>query len=351
MTELPQPLTPADCNLRDFLFMPLDVARLRDSKGVTILTGDEFRCSVLLWCASWHQVPSASLPDDDIELSQIAGFGRVIKAWKKVRAGALRGWIKCSDGRLYHPVVAEKANEAWAGRVKYREEKEKERIRKAEARAAKKAEEDAAKEAFARATRNSVPELSAGQNSNVRETNPDCPPDFALRGTVDSGEGQWTVDSGQLTPNADDSSGGTVYDQVDPPRAAPLPLREAPPLSDDPAIQLAVRLRRLGVEAQFTHPAVQDWVKREVPPEVLEAAITKARVTKGDAKIPPGYLVGIVNDLLDQLAQANGAPARPAATAKPRKPTGSEPKGVDETYPEYDARIRQAEIDRRKGQP
>jgi hypothetical protein len=32
----------------------------------------------------------------------------------------LRGWIKCADGLLYHPVVAEKALEAWA---KKREQK------------------------------------------------------------------------------------------------------------------------------------------------------------------------------------------------------------------------------------
>lgn len=93
--------------------MPLDVVRLRDSDIAAISSGDEFRCAVLLWCASWHQVPAASLPDDDIVLAQLAGYGRVIKEWKKVREGSLRGWVKCSDGRLYHPVVAEKANEAW----------------------------------------------------------------------------------------------------------------------------------------------------------------------------------------------------------------------------------------------
>ncbi|QHJ01642.1 hypothetical protein GT347_20180 [Xylophilus rhododendri] len=36
------------------------------------------------------------------------------KAWKDVRSGALRGWVLCSDGRLYHPVVSEKALIAWA---------------------------------------------------------------------------------------------------------------------------------------------------------------------------------------------------------------------------------------------
>ncbi len=113
MSESTSPLTPPDCDLREFPFMPLDVVRLRDSDIAAVSSGDEFRCAVLLWCASWHQVPAASLPDDDIILAQLAGFGRVVKEWKKVRAGSLRGWVKCTDGRLYHPVVAEKANEAW----------------------------------------------------------------------------------------------------------------------------------------------------------------------------------------------------------------------------------------------
>ena len=107
MTALPEPLTPAESDLREFAFMPLDVLRLRDSDIAALSTGDEFRCAVLLWCASWHQVPAGSLPDDDKVLSQLAGFGRVVKEWQKSREGALRNWIKCADGRLYHPVVAE----------------------------------------------------------------------------------------------------------------------------------------------------------------------------------------------------------------------------------------------------
>jgi len=130
LSELPTPLTSLDCDLRDFAFMPLDVVRLRDSDLSAVSSGDEFRCAVLLWCASWHQVPAASLPDDDVVLSQFAGYGRVIKEWLKVKEGSLRGWIKCSDGRLYHPVIAEKANEAMAGKIKYRTAKEAERQRK-----------------------------------------------------------------------------------------------------------------------------------------------------------------------------------------------------------------------------
>lgn len=130
MTDLPNPLTPADCDLRDFSYMPLDVLRLRDSDLAARLTGEEFRCAVLLWCASWHQVPAGSLPDDDVNLAQYAGFGRMTGEWQKVKAGALWGWIKCADGRLYHPVVAEKANEAWVAKHKLAYDKLSERIRK-----------------------------------------------------------------------------------------------------------------------------------------------------------------------------------------------------------------------------
>jgi hypothetical protein len=110
--------------------MPLDVVRLRDSDLAVTAEADEFRCAVLLWCASWHQVPAASLPDDDKVLAQYAGYGRVVKEWMKVREGALRGWVKCADGRLYHAVVAEKANEAWLAKLRQRLKTECARIKK-----------------------------------------------------------------------------------------------------------------------------------------------------------------------------------------------------------------------------
>jgi hypothetical protein len=52
----PEPLTPPDCDLRDFSWMPLDVIRLRDSDLAVISSGDAFRAAVLLWCASWHSL-------------------------------------------------------------------------------------------------------------------------------------------------------------------------------------------------------------------------------------------------------------------------------------------------------
>ena len=121
---LPAPPVPEDCDLRGFGFMPLDVQRLRDSELAVSATGDEFRAAVMLWCAAWHQVPAGSVPDDDRTLSVLTGYGRTTTEWLKVKAGAMRGFYKCSDGRMYHPIVAEKAAEAWRERQEYRVRKE-----------------------------------------------------------------------------------------------------------------------------------------------------------------------------------------------------------------------------------
>jgi hypothetical protein len=119
-----EPLTPPDCDLTDFKFMPLEVARLKKSK--------EWRAgrkkpeiafySINLWCASWHEIPAASLEDDDEVLAELAMCDE--KRWPKVKAEVMRKWIKCSDGRLYHPIVAEKANESWGSKLKQRKRTE-----------------------------------------------------------------------------------------------------------------------------------------------------------------------------------------------------------------------------------
>lgn len=116
MSELPTPLSPADCDLRDFPFLPVDIARLFNSEFHARSNDTEWRAGVTLWLKSFHQVPAGSIPDDDIQLARLAELGRDTKTWKKIKGMALHGWVKCSDGRLYHPVVAEKAAEALAGK-------------------------------------------------------------------------------------------------------------------------------------------------------------------------------------------------------------------------------------------
>lgn len=123
MTE---PLTPHDCDLRGLTYMQLDVLRLVDSDLMALSTGEEFKAAVTLWCKAWLQVPAASLPDDDRILAHLSGAGT---RWRKVRDMALRGFVKCDDGRLYHPLIADKANEAFHRREVFTEKREQDRAR------------------------------------------------------------------------------------------------------------------------------------------------------------------------------------------------------------------------------
>ena len=119
MSDLPAPPVPADCDLSGFNFMPLDCVRLVQSDLTAISTGDEFKAAGVLWCKSWANVPAGSLTDDDRVLSHAAAL--TMAKWKKVKAIAMHGWFKASDGLLYHPVVSQKAAEAWAHRQKQRD--------------------------------------------------------------------------------------------------------------------------------------------------------------------------------------------------------------------------------------
>lgn len=104
------PLTPKECDVSNFPFMPLDIDRLLNSETWILGDDSEKVASMTLWLKSWSQIPAASIPNNDKMLAHLSGMG---SKWKKVKEHALRGWVDGGDGRLYHPVVAEKALEAW----------------------------------------------------------------------------------------------------------------------------------------------------------------------------------------------------------------------------------------------
>lgn len=115
-----EPLTLAECDLTDFPSMFIDVRRLLTSE-TWIEAAEHPRLGhvlMCLWMESWHQRPAASLPDNDAVLARLAMCD--LKTWKKLRKEALAGWVMCSDGRWYHPVVAEKAMEAWERKQAFR---------------------------------------------------------------------------------------------------------------------------------------------------------------------------------------------------------------------------------------
>jgi hypothetical protein len=112
--ELPAPLVPAGCDIRDFGFMPLVTRSLLESEMWITGTGEEVKAALRLWCVSWHQVPAGSLPAGERMLAALSGAGA---GWPAVREHALRDWVLCGDGRLYHPELAVKALEAWLGKL------------------------------------------------------------------------------------------------------------------------------------------------------------------------------------------------------------------------------------------
>lgn len=117
----PSPSAPPvgpEVDLRALDGFMLNVERLMASELVAISSGEEFKAAVLLWCRAWKQVPAASLPDDERVLAAFAGCS--LQRWRKIRAVALRGFVRCADGRLYHRVLAEDALRAFARHQAYR---------------------------------------------------------------------------------------------------------------------------------------------------------------------------------------------------------------------------------------
>lgn len=121
--ELPRPPIDPKADLTSFCEMRFDVVRF---KGSMLAMSDPaaIAAAILLWCEAWHQLPASSLPDDDVWLAMHGGFGRDVEGWQRVRPAALRGWYKCSDERLYHPLLAEKADASWIGKQKRKRQTE-----------------------------------------------------------------------------------------------------------------------------------------------------------------------------------------------------------------------------------
>jgi hypothetical protein len=109
----PAPLTPAGCDLRSHTYFPLHYDRLLRSKWWRRASDLARSRNVDLWAHAFREVPAASLPDDDAELADMAGFGRDLAAFLKAKAEIMEPWVLCSDGRHYHPTLSEVASDLW----------------------------------------------------------------------------------------------------------------------------------------------------------------------------------------------------------------------------------------------
>lgn len=107
--DLPAPPVPADADLTGFGWFPLHHKRLKQSEWWLSASDLARSRNVDLWAEAFEQVPAASLPDSDVILAKMAGFGRDIAGWRMAKAEIMAPWTLCSDGRWYHPTLAEVA--------------------------------------------------------------------------------------------------------------------------------------------------------------------------------------------------------------------------------------------------
>jgi hypothetical protein len=105
-------------------------------------------------------------------------------------------------------------------------------------------------------------------------------------------------------------------DDLDPPRAAPMPPRQDLPAPTSQALAMTLALRPLGVNVMSTNPIVIGWADRGVSVELLAEAVRVAREHKGDAPIPPQYLAPIVERLLKPPADRRGTPRGPGGQSQ-----------------------------------
>ena len=353
---LPAPLTPPDCDLRGLPYMPLDVIRLIDSDMFAETTGDEFKAAVALWCKSWTQVPAASLPNKDMVLAHLSGNAA---KWKRIKEGAMRGWILCSDDRWYHPVVAEKALAALPGREEFNHKRSAEAERKAREREDRKALFELLRghgvvpdwNVSTKALRALAAQyLSQEPHQPVTDEERDMSQPVTVCKGEKKGEGELTSkppssSSQPPTPGAEGADDDT----------------HTPPLPANRNVQIALLLRAQGIQATSQNPVIcVTWAQNpKVTDEVLNMAVAKAKAAKGDKPIPLGYLFPIV----EQELQAQDAPPPEPTQQKPREswewkrtPGGIEAKGRElgmfargtETHADFAKRI-EAEILKRKG--
>ena len=135
MNALPAPLVPPNCDLRGLDWMPINGHRLygSDFYARALQNPRGGLAAQKLWWVAWQQCPAGSLPNNEHALARFADFGSDMRGWARAQETALYGFIPCSDGRLYHPVICEAVRNAWNRRKKATEKKQVQRERVHEA--------------------------------------------------------------------------------------------------------------------------------------------------------------------------------------------------------------------------
>lgn len=130
-----EPLVPSEVDVSVFPWAPVRLGHIASHRLVLLPDPEPFRAMMLLCAEAWTQKPAMSLPNDDARLAAMAGFGRDVQAWAKIREVVMLDWVLANDDRWYQPEFANWALQAWANKQSAAQFSEKQRQR-AKSRAA-----------------------------------------------------------------------------------------------------------------------------------------------------------------------------------------------------------------------
>jgi hypothetical protein len=124
--DTPEPPYPADVRAKGWRF-DLDVERIENSDTWTLAPADMRPWLLMLWMRAWTQTPCGSLPANDALVA--ARIGMDPRLFAGNREILMRGWYRCTDGRLYHPVITESVEAMRDSRKAERDKKARQRAK------------------------------------------------------------------------------------------------------------------------------------------------------------------------------------------------------------------------------
>lgn len=312
----PDPLVPAECTMAGNDWFPLHFDRLRKSKWWRRATDLARARNIMMWGEAYKQVPAGSLPDDDDDLAEAAGFGMDIDAFIAAKAEIMAPWVLCEDGRWYHPTVCEVVLEAWE--------------RKSEQRKAA-----AAKKAAQRAkTRGQAPIEThvPTESADVPIDDVDVPRDTAKsEGDIDT---QYSTDrTGQTEPPLPPIGGDELF-ALQPEESSADPVEEAFRLWNEtadrcglPRAKVLDDARRKAIRKRLEAGGVEGW--REAMEAVTVSSFCRGLRPGSDGRTFRADLTFVCQAKSYQRL-VEGGYGRDAEPPKPRAAAAPSPKPGDE---------------------
>lgn len=71
------------------------------------MTGDQVKAYLYLLCRSWAELPTATLPNDDVDLAFMARVSS--ETWERIKGPILAQFESDGNGRIFHPRLKKEA--------------------------------------------------------------------------------------------------------------------------------------------------------------------------------------------------------------------------------------------------